>query len=148
MMTKLGRALACGVALGALLTAAGGALATDFIVPAGPPVGPQVLPGPGDTLLIETGGTIVSVAVPGVSMDNIDQIVTNNGLITTSGDFAIGIFSFGADAQITNSGDITTSGFAANGIYSTVADAQITNSGDITTSGLVPSVSNPKGPTP
>src|SRR5688572_32015923 len=100
-MTKLNRALACGVALAALLTAAGGAMATDFIVPAGPPVvGPYILPGPGDTLLIETGGTIVSVAVPGIRMNNVDQVVTNNGLITTTEVNALGIWtSLVANAQ-------------------------------------------------
>jgi uncharacterized protein with beta-barrel porin domain len=134
MMTKLNRALACGVALGALLTAAGGARATDFIVPAGIPRLGVLIPGPGDTLLIETGGSIVGNG-PGVTMNNVDQIVTNNGLITPSGVGGHGILSLEGNVQISNIGDITISGNDAYGISSLGAFAQITNSGDITTSG-------------
>ncbi|MBX3582867.1 MAG: autotransporter domain-containing protein [Rhizobiaceae bacterium] len=128
---KFRAGLSCGVALGALLAAAGGATAEDFVVPAGPPVGQQVLPGPGDTLLIEIGGSIeVSGSVFGVWMQNDNQSVTNNGDVTALEGY--GIYSTEADAEITNNGNITAywGGILANG-----AGVQVTNNGNITSLG-------------
>ena len=106
-MTKLNRALACGVALGALLTSAAPAQTADFTVHSGQTVTTQTLSDPGDVGLIEAGGTISTVDGPGVYMGpGEDKSVTNNGVITTSGIFNIGILSEGGYATVTNSGTV------------------------------------------
>lgn len=137
-MTKFRGALSCGVALGALL-AAGGALAGDFTVESGDTeTSTQEMLDPDDVGLIEAGGAISTINGNelGVSMENANQTVTNDGDVTTLGTSAFGISSQGADARINNNGDITTSGFAADGIFSLGADARIANSGNITTSNV------------
>ncbi len=140
-MKKFRGGLFCGVALGALLTATGSALAGDFTVGSGDVVGTQTLTGPGDTGLIEAGGTIQATgnsAAIGVNAFNTGQTVINNGLIhaSASGVSSIGIYSGEADALITSSGSINASGpVYGYGISSERANAQITNSGDINASG-------------
>ena len=97
-MTKLNWALACGVVLGALLAAAGPVQTADFRVHSGETVyTTQTLSDPGDVGLIEAGGAISTVDGPGVYMGpGVDKSVTNNGVITTSGIFNVGILSEGA----------------------------------------------------
>ena len=63
--------------------------------------------------------------------------ITNSGSIVTEEERAYGIFSssVGRDAVITNRGIITTTGMSAHGIRSGGAGAVITNSGTIVTTG-------------
>lgn len=61
--------------------------------------------------------------------------LTNTSTITTTGSFAYGVFSFGADATINNSGSISTAGSNAHGINSTGINTNISNSGSISTAG-------------
>jgi len=63
--------------------------------------------------------------------------VVINGSVTTSGDYATGVFARGYyGATVTNAGAITTSGDFANGVTAqSYYDVTVTNSGTITTSG-------------
>ena len=109
------------------------ALAQNFTVVAGPPVGQQVMNNIGDVGVIEAGGTISTTDVDAVQMLAADQMLENFGLIATSGAADYGIYSSAEDATINNFGTISTAGVNAFAIFSIGANATITNSGTVST---------------
>ncbi|MDB5538477.1 MAG: hypothetical protein JWQ89_204 [Devosia sp.] len=109
------------------------AVAQDFTVVAGPPVGQQIMNNIGDRGVIEAGGT-VSTVLNAVQMLADDQMLENFGLIESTGVVASAIYSTGSTATITNSGTIST---AAAGIVSFGEKATIENAGTISTTGAL-----------
>jgi len=94
----------------------------------------------GDTITIQTGGTIATVNnnENGVNIGNDDVTVNNAGTITTSGTGAAGIEASGAsNPTITNDGLILTTGVGAEGILLTLNTDNGTaiNNGTISTTG-------------
>ena len=114
------------------------ALAEDFTVESPDVVGQQTMHS-GGRGVVEAGGTISTgnLAENAVNMLANDQMLENFGLISTTGNSALGIGSIGAYAVITNLGTISTTGSGAYGIYSSNsgANATLVNSGTISTTG-------------
>ncbi len=112
------------------------ALAAGFTVQSGESVGPQTMDAAGDSGTVESGGTINGGATYAVTMSADNQVLTNGGLITTTGFGAWAVNSDGDDATITNSGSISTVGISAFGIISASSNGTvINNSGSISTDG-------------
>jgi hypothetical protein len=111
-------------------------LADDFVIDS-PSFVTNTLGGD-DTLAITPDGSIEPPSGDkGVLSTGGNNVITNSGAITTTGDDAFGIWNLVSDnSPITNSGSITTSGIRAVGIYNeSLNNSAITNSGSITTSG-------------
>ena len=89
----------------------------------------------GDTITIQTGGTIDTDGVLGVDINDDDATVNNAGTITVSD--ANAIDTNGANTTIINSGLISTTGTSAEGIRLSVGsvNSTITNNGTISTAG-------------
>ena len=130
--------------------------AEDFNIGPGAPVTKkQVLVGANNTITIETGGTLSITGLPrtGTAIDARaagGNTITNNGGITTTGDYSYSIYSAGKGDSINNNGTITTTGTSAYSIYSedyvkitngnsitvTATGAMISNAGTIMVSGV------------
>ncbi len=109
----------------------------DFTVPSGSiEITAQTLTDDGDKGLVEEGGVIVIGAIA-VTMSGDNQLMLNEGVISTTENFAHGIFnSVGQNSTITNRNQILTTGFLALGIFTSDGDnVVITNSGVISTTG-------------
>lgn len=116
-----------------LLVSSMPALAQDISIPSGTTATTtQVITADGESITIDVGGTIDTVAggVRAVEGTAGNQTITNRGLID-SGDTAIR--SNGDDAGINNSGTINAENF---GIRSEGAQAAISNSGTINSIGI------------
>src|SRR5690606_27147676 len=90
------------IALALAARTASSSSAQDFVIPAGPQVGQQVMANVSDRGVIEVGGTVrtsTSIAAA-VGMQNDNQILENAGTIATSGNAADGILSNGNNAAI------------------------------------------------
>ncbi len=111
--------------------------AADFTVPNGATVGQQNLSDPGDTGLVEAGGTISTTANSehAVTMSATDQDFDNSGSISTLGGTAYGVYGLFDDAEIFNNGSITTGGGTGVGIHVLGDDTVVVNSGSISTAG-------------
>ncbi|MBS1169234.1 MAG: hypothetical protein H6R01_152 [Burkholderiaceae bacterium] len=87
-----------------------------------------------ETGSVETGGAL-NTSKTAIRALGLNNTVTNNGSISTSGDVAAGIASTMRNATLINNGSISTAGEDAYGIYSRGENATITNSGTILTTG-------------
>ena len=114
-----------------------GLLATATIVRSGETVTSTVtITGAGDEAIVEEGGAITPAASGSIGIDmstNTNQSALNQGIITTAGDDAFGIFNSAVGNTITNSGTISTAGNSARGIQNEGDNSTITNSGTIST---------------
>ncbi|MDX2425181.1 MAG: autotransporter domain-containing protein [Cycloclasticus sp.] len=81
---------------------------------------------------IEVGGQL-NTAGNAINASGVNNVISNSGGISTTGNYAYSIFSTGQETTITNSGSITTEGSRAHGIWSIGDDAAISNSGGIST---------------
>jgi len=98
----------------------------------------------GDTLTVASTGSVRVDGQFGLQTTVGGTIITHNGPITTTGDYAYGIVAgtdgapITGDVTILGTGNITTQGYEAQGIYSALGtgDATIT-AGDISTTGDV-----------
>ena len=95
----------------------------------------QVMNAAGDVGIIESGGTLNVSSGDAVTMLNTNQILSNAGIIVTSGDNNQGVNSGSGSVTITNSGTISTSGTNADAIVSGGSSCRLTNSGTISTVG-------------
>jgi uncharacterized protein with beta-barrel porin domain len=131
-------ALRLGVAL-SVFCVPGMAFATDTVIQDGQTATTtQTLPADGDTLTVQSGGTISTGVLFGVVMAAANQTTTveEGGTISTASDLAYAIYSAGFGAVITNAGKINTTGDGGFGIYARLAsNAIIINSGMISTTG-------------
>lgn len=114
------------------------AYSADFNVPSGTTVTTtQTLTDTGDTGTVEMGGAIDTTGVDAVVMQNTNQLLTNNGSITTTGAFRAGVFAstLATNARIINNGTIFRTDRDAYGIFSNAGSATIVNNSTFTTSG-------------
>ena len=114
-------------------------LAAGITIPSGTTVTTtQNLTDPGDTGIVEDGGTINVVDGDGMTLDASNQTGTNNGKIVVhrnAGANIAGVGSSATNSTIVNNGEITASGEDAYGIAGDETGLSITNSGSISTSG-------------
>ncbi|MDG4476734.1 autotransporter outer membrane beta-barrel domain-containing protein [Thiovibrio frasassiensis] len=87
-----------------------------------------------ETGTIQAGGQL-NTAATAVTASGINNIVNNDGSISTTGGNSLGIVSQGVNATLCNSGTISTTGDYSYGIYSHGISASITTSGTISTTG-------------
>ncbi len=99
----------------------------------------EVLDGDDTITVTETGSVTTAPNLQaGLSSTGSNNILTNRGAITTSGDFSDGLFAnagAGNSNTLRNSGTVTTSGTGSEGLSINSAMSTLINSGAVTTSG-------------
>jgi hypothetical protein len=91
----------------------------------------QTLAGDGDTLTIETGGTLSTGSDVAIQLRNANQVVSNHGIISTTTEHGIDVGA-GADyATIINSGTLTFGGTDRYGVNSAANHTNFRNTGKV-----------------
>lgn len=94
----------------------------------------QVMNGSNETGEVQLGGRISTIG-DGIISSGSDAVLTNSGVIETTGFNAIGITTTQANALIANHGLINTVDDASYGIFTSGDDANIINTGSVTLRG-------------
>jgi hypothetical protein len=132
---KQGAGCILSTAAAIFLSGASDSLAATFVIniPTFLTNGGNVVDG-NDTITVTGTGSISPPATnDGIFATGVNNTITNDGTIATTGNYAQGIETYNGNI-ITNSGSITTAGNYAQGIYGYDGNT-ISNSGTISTSG-------------
>ncbi|RAZ88965.1 hypothetical protein DPM33_21300 [Mesorhizobium hawassense] len=116
----------------------GPAYAQSFVIGNGVTAGQQTMSNTGDTGVVSQTGVIetTGTGADAVRMLGADQRLTNNGLIKTLGGAAANVHSQGADATILNNGATLAIGDGSIGVLSEGNDVDVVNNGSIEALGV------------